>query len=143
MPLYLRCQGWQHREDAIIIFSVYKHRQPENQNLLNMFSILKQQIIELKKIVGPEFYFKGLGIMHMNHNNNYSSSDLISWLNSRHYSHPKFKIEKIQSWILSRGHKGFHPPWKTKKNFFWLLYKKCRFSKFCMLFIFNQCVVAI
>ena len=78
MPLYLRCQGWQHREDAIIIFSVYKHRQPENQNLLNMFSILKQQIIELKKIVGPEFYFKGLGIMHMNHNNNYSSSDLIS-----------------------------------------------------------------
>ena len=34
--------------------------------------------------------------MHMNHNNNYSSSDLISWLNSRHYSHPKFKIVKIE-----------------------------------------------
>ena len=44
--------------------------------------------------------------------------DLFHLLNIRHYSHPKFKIEKIQSWILSRGHKGFHPPWKTKKIFF-------------------------
>ena len=98
MPLYLRCQGWQHREDAIIIFSVYKHRQPENQNLLNMFSILKQhQIIELKKMVGPEFYFKGLGIMHMNHNNNYSSSDLISTAD----------ITVIQSSKLKKSNHGF------------------------------------
>ena len=35
-------------------------------------------------------------ILHVNHKNKYSSSDLISWLNSRHYSHPKFKIANIE-----------------------------------------------
>ena len=140
MPLYLRCQGWQHREDAIIIFSVYKHRQPENQNLLNMFSILKQQIIELKKIVGPEFYFKGLGIMHMNHNNNYSSSDLISTADITVIQSSKLKKSNHGFWVV--GIRAFIPHEK-KKIFFWLLYKIWLFSKFCMLIIFNQCVVAI
>ena len=47
-------------------------------------------------MVGPEFYVKGLGMVYMNHDNNNSSSDLISWLNSQNYSHPKFKIVNIE-----------------------------------------------
>ena len=43
------------------------------------------------------------------------------------------QMEQVRSWILTRGHWGFHPPWKTKKNFFDSCIKKCPFSKLCML----------
>ena len=59
--------------------------------------------------------------MHMNHNNNYSSSDLISWLNSRHYSHPKFKIVNIKV--------NF---WEGARQLFWLLWVK--FFQFLYIF---------